>query len=200
MKWKFLSKDKIEDMRDDPKEMLTLQKEIYIQSQHWARHNETLIIATNTVLLGAVAAIFTIYFRNSPGYKLGIFLLPLIISLLGLVATTSLSRQYRDAISRLVVYENFFGMHKENKDILKVLDDYPTLKNDWGNSFVPECFHQPLTRPRPPSTFFFIVHTVIFAFSWHMLFDVSKLVWRIRTLINCIALTFLELFNIFPTN
>jgi len=163
--------DKDEDMRENLKEKLALQKEVYVQTQNWARHNETLIVATNTVLLGAAAAFFTIYFRTSTQYSPWIFSLPGVISILGLIITGYLTVQYNNSISRLVVYEKYFGMHKDNAGISEVLTCLPSLKERWGESFVPKFYHQPIKGLRATSWFFLVVHLIVLAFSSYFVYS-----------------------------
>lgn len=169
----------------DQKDKVNLQKEIYIQTQNWARHNETLIIATNTVLLGAMAATAANFFKATSDYSSSIIWLPLLISMTGIVTTCYLSRQYKLAITRVVVYEHYFEMVVGNLDIVEsaravfekskqtdtaatpvnksadALKEYP----GWGSGFVPEYLNNPPKFGAASSWFFLIVHLIIFCSS-----------------------------------
>ena len=157
------------DIRDDPKEQLTLRKEVYVQTQNWARHNETLIIATNTVLLGAIAAISANYFKNASDYSSNILWLPLFIALTGICTTVFLSRQYRLAITRVVVYEKYFKMHQACTQMPAIVRDYSTKCAKWSETFVPEYLSNPPKFGAASSWFFLAVHLVIFGASTRML-------------------------------
>ncbi|MGE0073242.1 MAG: hypothetical protein AB7S55_09320 [Thiomonas sp.] len=127
----------LSDARSDPKENLQIKKEIYAQTQNWARHNEMLIVATNTILLGAVAGIYSSHFKNFSlaGFDFYVFLLTLPI--LGLIITIHLNREYINAIDRIIKYETYFGLHASCSEIQKISN------NDcrWGASFIPNYLH-----------------------------------------------------------
>ena len=156
------------DIRNEPKERLTLLKEIYVQTQNWARHNETLIIATNTVLLGATAAISANFFKAEAAYSPNLVWLPFVISLIGLVSTIYLSRQYKLAITRVVVYEKYFKLHDQFKDefndIQNIAKEYSTPCAQWTKSFVPEYLNTPPKFGAASSWFFLLVHLIILTF------------------------------------
>lgn len=157
------------DIRDEPKERLTLQKEIYVQTQNWARHNETLIIATNTVLLGAIAAISANYFKAKSDYSSEILWLPLLIAYIGILTTIYLSRQYKLAITRVVVYEKYFKMQDACDEISKIVKAYSMPNAKWEVAFVPEYLSSPPKFGAASSWFFLIVHLTIFGLSaWRL--------------------------------
>lgn len=158
-------KDMSTDIRNDAKERLTLLKEVYVQTQNWARHNETLIIATNTVLLGATAAICANYFKAKADYAPDLFWLPLVLACVGLVTTVYLSRQYKLAITRVVVYEKYFKLHAQFKDefndIENIVKEYSTPCAPWIKTFVPEYLNKPPKFGAASSWFFLFVHLAI---------------------------------------
>lgn len=158
------------DIRDDPKERLTLRKEVYVQTQNWARHNETLIIATNTVLLGAIAAISANYFKNTGDYSLNILWLPLLIAITGIFTTVYLSRQYKLAITRVVAYEKYFKMHDECDQMPEIVKEYSKPCAQWCKTFVPEYLSKPPKFGAASSWFFLVVHLAIFGVSTLMLY------------------------------
>jgi hypothetical protein len=158
----------------DNKDQLNLQKEIYIQTQNWARHNETLIIATNTVLLGAVAATAASFFNATTYYSINIFWFTFLIALTVVITTCYLSRQYKLAISRVVAYEKYFGM-QENCDFMATLikelfKQRPRVVGKWGGSFVPEYLHNPPVFGAASSWFFLMAHLIIFCGSGYKIF------------------------------
>ena len=155
----------------DVKERLGLLKEIYVQTQNWARHNETLIIATNTILLGAIGAIIANYLRVNVEYSLDIFWLPLIISFIGIITTIYLSRKYRLAITRVVVYEKYFKMHEDFPRIRDLVKEYSEINAKWESAFVPEYLNHPPKFGAASSWFFLIVHTAIFGSCFFKLFS-----------------------------
>lgn len=157
------------DLTAEQEQKLAMKKEIYVQTQNWARHNETLIIAANTVLLGAIAAISTIYFRQPNEYTKYLMCLPQIISALGLLITFYLSRQYNLAISRVVVYEKYFNMHDKCDAISEATKDYSIPWAEWGNTFVPKYLHNAPVYARITGIFFYAVHILILGFSFILL-------------------------------
>lgn len=157
------------DISDDPKERLTLLKEIYVQTQNWARHNETLIIATNTVLLGAIAAISANYFKAKNDYSSEILWLPLLIACTGILTTIYLSRQYKLAITRVVVYEKYFKMHDACDKISEFTRAYSTPCARWDDTFVPKYLSTPPKFGAASSWFFLVVHLAILVISaWRL--------------------------------
>ena len=160
---------KILDIRDDPKERLSLRKEVYVQTQNWARHNETLIIATNTVLLGAIAAIASNYFKNSGDYSVNILWLPLFVSATGVITTLYLSRQYKLSITRVLVYEKYFKMHDPCEKISEIAKDYSLSYAQRVGTFVPEYLCNPPKFGAISSWFFLLVHALIFVVSGFLL-------------------------------
>lgn len=132
-------------------------RELYVQTQNWARHNENLIIATNAVIFSGIAAIFTSIIKSHlNGWHL--LLLPA-ISIFGICLTHVLNRRYMLSIRRLVAYEKLFGFHKplRNPIVLTALNgetaaiDYVSDKQSidqvalckWGRCLVPDYLHEP---------------------------------------------------------
>jgi hypothetical protein len=157
------------DIRDDPKERLTLQKEIYVQTQNWARHNETLIIATNTILLGAAAAIAANFFKNPDSYSRFLPWLPFAIACIGLVMTFYLSWQYKLALTRVVVYEKYFKFHDSCAGIKEIASAHKSFMKTWDETFVPEYLNMPPKFGAASTYFFIFLHLVILLVSSCML-------------------------------
>lgn len=132
----------------DLKENLGIKKEIYSETQNWARHNETMIVATNTILLGATAAIASNYLKTVAPQN---FIFPMFLAfipLIGLIITWYLTGQYKNAISRIIVYETCFGLHgncEVTNSALEILQS-PSIKKKWCKGqeetpFVPKYLH-----------------------------------------------------------
>lgn len=158
---------------------LDFKKEVYSQTQSWARHHETLILTINTVVLGALAVIWQDLLKDQ-SIKYPMHLMRL-FSLLGFLITSYLWNQYRDAIKRIVIYERYFGMHEKeksrfNKNIF--LGFKSSLEKGWGDEFVPSYLNKsPGLRPYTGS-FLMGIYLVIFALgSWavHSHFNESSL-------------------------
>lgn len=148
----------------------SLQKEVYVQTQNWSRHNETLIIATNTVLLGAIAAISANYFKAAKDYSSGIYWLPFVIAGVGIVVTIYLSRQYKLAITRVIAYEKFFKLHEDCDGMQEIAKLHSGFCAKWYRTFVPEYLASPPIFGAASSWFFLFVHLCIFVLSAWQLF------------------------------
>ncbi len=158
---------KIPEEKLPPEVSLDFKKEIYIQTQSWARHNETLIVATNTVLLGALAAIWpNMYGESCQLLSRNAYFLPPLISLAGIIITVILSLQYKAAITRVVVYERYFGLHADGE--LGSLTDTifgncsKNTSKHWGSSFVPDYLNKPPRFGSKTCICFFLIHSLIF--------------------------------------
>jgi hypothetical protein len=138
-----------------------IEKEVYIQTQHWTRHNETLIVATNTVLLGALAAIGANYFKDINAFSHKVYIIPLLVSLAGIGLTIFLSRQYVLSVSRVVAYEKYFKLHTENKKFDCIAVKTRWWKSSWEKTFVPEYLEDFPTYGPITSWFFLLIHIAI---------------------------------------
>lgn len=139
------------------------KNEVYIQTQNWARHNETLIIAANTILIGAAAAIATVFFKSHANMHALTICIPLSISIIGIFITLHLSKQYCEAITRIVVYEKYFGMHQTDHQFNLISKEYSKPSCKWTKGFVPNYLHSPPTGAA--STKIFIIINSLIAIS-----------------------------------
>jgi|SRR5690606_6697945 hypothetical protein len=142
---------------------------IYAETQSWARHNETLIIGSNTVLLTVCAALFGGKYNMDGKNNLLLYGLALCIGILGLVTTNYLSKEYRRAICRIVAYERYFWMHVPDEQMASFSGCYCDKWAHWGDSFVPKYLHSPPAYGAKSSLFFLLVHTAIVIASVAML-------------------------------
>lgn len=146
-----------------------LWKEVYVQTQVWVKHYESLIIAINTILLGAAAAIAANFFQNRGSYSSDLFWLILCIALVGIVMTSYLSWQYKLALTRVVVYEKFFGLH----NVCPGIDEFTAQHRIWGKlwerTFVPEYLNNPPRFGAASTHFFLAIHFAILVTSAVML-------------------------------
>ena len=137
-------------------------RELYIQSQHWARHNENLIIATNGLILSGIAAIVTSAIKNGQALNEQYLLLLASISSIGIVLTLILNRRYLRSVERLVSYEALFGFHKKLNDSEQVaLNQLKTGNPQWGECLVPFYLHERPKRAPESVVFFGAVHVLV---------------------------------------
>lgn len=145
-------------------------RELYIQTQHWARHNENLIIATNAAVLSAIGAIATSLIKNDLNLTTEFLLLFGTISLFGFILNTILNHRYMRSINRLVAYEKFFGFHAPFKYRDTTWQEV-SLKDSASNweSLVPEYLKKPPTLAPVSVWLFWSLYVVIFIIVFAML-------------------------------
>lgn len=151
-----------------------LAKELYIQAQHWTRHNENLIVAANTFLLATIAAATVMAHREvKPDSRWMVFLLPVVVAALGLVFTLVLRLRYRQSVARLIVYEKLLQGHEPCPQVRAALEgagDFDgkasgVSSEDWGASpsLVPNALKRISRLASPIIGFFLGVHALVAA-------------------------------------
>lgn len=130
-------------------------RELYIQTQHWTRHNENLIVATNALMFSAIGAVAVALFKNPETLK-NLVIIMAVISLIGMVLTYILNRRYMFSVERLVMYEKLFGFHKKESAI----DNIGSKPLNWGSCFIPK-YLQDAPKFAPESAIFFLILHVL---------------------------------------
>lgn len=134
-----------------------LLRQVYTETQNWARHNEMLVVGVNTVLLGGWSAIFASAAQASTSIDIKVFWATIVLSIFAFVVTLKLNSQYKNAINRVVVYERYFLLHDQDCIVMHQLNK-DNDRASWGDAFVPKYLHYPPGIFDRSASVFFVAH------------------------------------------
>ncbi len=92
-------------------------RQLYSESQQWARHYEGMIVNANVLIISASLVFVGLAFneRMTPIFSALILSIAVIMSLFGYALTKMLFRLYADCIERMIRYENIMNCYDINR-------------------------------------------------------------------------------------
>jgi len=127
---------------------MQIYKELYVQAQNWARHNEILIISSNTILATAGFTFLSagISIKNDSNF---FHWISLAVSLIGTALSLILSNRFHASLRRVIIYEKKFKLHQPTEN--SFIESIGKIDVKWGDCWVPKYLHNPprigLTTP-----------------------------------------------------
>ena len=128
-------------------------RELYTQSQLWARHYETLMVSTNVLLVTAASVFSGLALRDDAVLHrvFALFGVPVLMSVVGIFLTRTLFKLCALCIERLIAYEN----------ALNCFDSSKLVALPWGGSLVPAALMRLPVRMPASARFFVGLHLLL---------------------------------------
>jgi hypothetical protein len=128
-------------------------RELYSQAQNWTRHYETLLVSTNVLLVSAASLFVGLALRDGqPSQKvLALLLVPVLLSVVGLLLTRTLFKLYDSCVQRLIAYEN----------VLNCFAQLKSLSMPWGSSLLPPTMMALPVKLPLSARFFLSLHSLL---------------------------------------